>query len=82
MDHHEFLTGFVRLHIHHAAEGELYGQRMIEELARRRREKNARENRSQILSRHSSRTSGHEVGKREGSKAVRRDLIHATSFEN
>ena len=35
MEHHELLSGFVRLHIlHHAAEGELYGQWMIEELAR------------------------------------------------
>ncbi|MGB9115277.1 PadR family transcriptional regulator [Bradyrhizobium sp.] len=35
MDHRELLSGFVRLHIlHHAAEGELYGQWMIEELAR------------------------------------------------
>jgi PadR family transcriptional regulator, regulatory protein PadR len=35
MDHRELLSGFVRLHIlHHAAEGDLYGQWMIEELAR------------------------------------------------
>jgi PadR family transcriptional regulator PadR len=34
MDRRELLTGFVRLHIHHAAEGELYAQRMIEELVR------------------------------------------------
>jgi len=35
MEHHELLSGFVRLHIlHHAAAGELYGQWMIEELAR------------------------------------------------
>lgn len=35
MEHRELLSGFVRLHIlHHAAEGELYGQWMIEELAR------------------------------------------------
>jgi PadR family transcriptional regulator, regulatory protein PadR len=35
MKHHELLGGFVRLHIlHHAAEAELYGQWMIEELAR------------------------------------------------
>jgi DNA-binding PadR family transcriptional regulator len=34
MEHRELLSGFVRLHIlHHAAEGELYGQWMIEELA-------------------------------------------------
>ncbi len=34
MDHRELLSGFVRLHIlHHAVEGELYGQWMIEELA-------------------------------------------------
>lgn len=34
MDHHDILSGFIRLHIlHHAAEGELYGQWMIEELA-------------------------------------------------
>jgi PadR family transcriptional regulator PadR len=34
MDHHDILSGFVRLHIlHHAAEGELYGQWMIGELA-------------------------------------------------
>jgi PadR family transcriptional regulator PadR len=33
--HQELLSGLVRLHIlHHAAEGELYGQWMIEELAR------------------------------------------------
>jgi len=35
MEHQELLTGLVRLHIlHHAAEGELYGQWMIEELGR------------------------------------------------
>jgi DNA-binding PadR family transcriptional regulator len=35
MDHHDILSGFVRVHIlHHAVEGELYGQWMIEELAR------------------------------------------------
>lgn len=35
MEHHELLSGFVRLHIlHHAADAELYGQWMIEELAR------------------------------------------------
>ncbi|MER8465119.1 PadR family transcriptional regulator [Mesorhizobium sp. M1396] len=35
MEHRELLSGFVRLHIlHHAAEGELYGLWMIEELAR------------------------------------------------
>jgi hypothetical protein len=35
MDHRDLLSGFIRLHIlHHAAEGELYGQWMMEELAR------------------------------------------------
>lgn len=35
MEHQELLSGFVRLHVlHHAAEGDLYGQWMIEELAR------------------------------------------------
>ena len=35
MEHQELLVGFVRLHVlHHAAEGELYGQWMIDELAR------------------------------------------------
>ena len=35
MDHRDLLSGFIRLHIlHHAAEGELYGQWMIQELAR------------------------------------------------
>jgi PadR family transcriptional regulator PadR len=35
MEHQDLLSGFVRLHVlHHAAEGELYGQWMIEELAR------------------------------------------------
>jgi DNA-binding PadR family transcriptional regulator len=35
MEHQELLAGLVRLHIlHHAAEGEVYGQWMIEELAR------------------------------------------------
>lgn len=34
MDHQDILSGFIRLHIlHHAAEGEIYGQWMIEELA-------------------------------------------------
>jgi PadR family transcriptional regulator len=34
MEHQDLLVGFVRMHIlHHAAEGELYGQWMIEELA-------------------------------------------------
>ena len=35
MEHRELLAGLVRLHIlHHAAEGEIYGQWIIEELAR------------------------------------------------
>jgi len=35
MEYHDLLAGFVRLHIlHHAAEGEIYGQWIIEELAR------------------------------------------------
>ena len=34
MDHQELLSGFIRLHVlHHAAEGDLYGNWMIEELA-------------------------------------------------
>ncbi len=33
MDYHDLLSGFVRVHVlHHAAEGELYGQWMIDEL--------------------------------------------------
>jgi len=35
MEHKDLLSGLIRLHIlHHAVEGELYGQWMIEELAR------------------------------------------------
>ena len=35
MEHRDLLAGFVRLHIlHHAADGEVYCQWMIEELAR------------------------------------------------
>ena len=35
LKHHELLKGLIRLHIlHHAAEGEFYGQWMIQELAR------------------------------------------------
>ncbi|MGA8690396.1 MAG: PadR family transcriptional regulator [Methyloceanibacter sp.] len=35
MEHKNLLSGLIRLHIlHHAVEGELYGQWMIEELAR------------------------------------------------
>jgi PadR family transcriptional regulator len=35
MRHHDLLQGFIRLHIvHHAAEGEVYGQWIMEELAR------------------------------------------------
>ena len=35
MDHHDLLSGFVRIHIlHHAAEEPIYGQWIIEELAR------------------------------------------------
>jgi PadR family transcriptional regulator, regulatory protein PadR len=35
MDHHDLLSGLVRLHIlHHAAEQEVFGQWMIEELGR------------------------------------------------
>jgi PadR family transcriptional regulator, regulatory protein PadR len=35
MEYQDLLVGFVRLHIlHHAAEGDLYGQWMIDELAR------------------------------------------------
>jgi DNA-binding PadR family transcriptional regulator len=34
MEHRDLLAGFVRLHIlHHAAEGEVYGKWLIEELA-------------------------------------------------
>jgi PadR family transcriptional regulator, regulatory protein PadR len=34
MEHQDILAGFIRLHVlHHAAEGDLYGQWMIEELA-------------------------------------------------
>ena len=34
-EHKEFLTGLIRLHIlHHAVQGELYGQWMMEELRR------------------------------------------------
>jgi PadR family transcriptional regulator, regulatory protein PadR len=35
MAHQDLLSGFIRLHIvHHAAEGEIYGQWITEELAR------------------------------------------------
>jgi len=35
MEHQELLSGLIRLHVlHHAAEGDLYGNWMIEELAR------------------------------------------------
>jgi len=35
MEFHDLLAGFVRVHIlHHAVEGEVYGQWLIEELAR------------------------------------------------
>ncbi len=35
MQYHDLLAGFVRLHVlHHAAEGEVYGQWIIEELSR------------------------------------------------
>ena len=35
MEHQDLLVGFVRLHIlHHAVKEEVYGQQMIEELAR------------------------------------------------
>lgn len=35
MEFHDLLSGFVRIHIlHHAAEGEVYGQWLIDELAR------------------------------------------------
>jgi len=35
MKYKDLLTGFIRLHIlHHAAEHEIYGQWMIEELGR------------------------------------------------
>ena len=35
MEHQELLSGLVRLHVlHHAAEGDLYGNWMIDELAR------------------------------------------------
>ncbi len=35
MEHHDLLSGLVRLHVlHHAAEHEIYGQWMIDELAR------------------------------------------------
>lgn len=35
MEHQDLLSGLIRLHVlHHAAEGNLYGQWMIEELAR------------------------------------------------
>jgi len=35
LEHHDVLAGFIRLHVlHHAAEGEIYGQWMIDELGR------------------------------------------------
>ena len=35
MEHQDLLAGLIRLHVlHHAAEGEIFGQWMIEELAR------------------------------------------------
>jgi PadR family transcriptional regulator PadR len=35
LEHHDVLAGFIRLHVlHHAAEGEIYGQWMIDELSR------------------------------------------------
>lgn len=35
MEFHDLLSGFVRIHIlHHAAEGDVYGQWLIEELGR------------------------------------------------
>jgi DNA-binding PadR family transcriptional regulator len=35
MQHHDLLSGLIRLHIlHHAVEGEIYGQWIIEELGR------------------------------------------------
>lgn len=35
MEHQDLLSGFIRLHVlHHAAEDEVYGQWMIEELGR------------------------------------------------
>lgn len=35
MEHHDLLAGFIRLHVlHHAARHEIYGQWMIDELAR------------------------------------------------
>ena len=35
MEHHDLLSGLVRLHVlHHAAEHDIYGQWMIDELAR------------------------------------------------
>ena len=35
MEHRELLSGLIRLHVlHHAAEGEIFGQWIIEELAR------------------------------------------------
>lgn len=34
LEHHDLLPGFIRLHVlHHAAEQEIYGQWMIDELA-------------------------------------------------
>ena len=37
MEHQELFAGLIRLHVlHHAAEGEIYGPWMIEELARHR----------------------------------------------
>jgi len=34
LEHHDLLSGFIRLHVlHHAAEQEIYGQWMIDELA-------------------------------------------------
>jgi DNA-binding PadR family transcriptional regulator len=35
LEHRDVLAGFIRLHVlHHAAEGEIYGQWMIDELGR------------------------------------------------
>lgn len=37
MEHQDLLNGLIRLHVlHHAAEGEVYGQWMIEEMLEHR----------------------------------------------
>lgn len=80
MEHKELLSGFVRLHIlHHAAEREIYGQWIIEELARHGY-KLSPGTLYPLL--HAMERRGYLVSREERNGSATRKLYKATAFGN